>query len=220
MIVFMVQAPVGVLGFETVVRSGYHIPTACMDSLGFCRKGVMLPSFIGERLQLLATDLPPSWQLWQYKSFNMHRGVIHWDATSTTCTFADIRDQVRTAVLAQYRPSWWRGFAFGVIVSLNHLDESFQGIDELVDVRNNSKGTWQWIVLHFPTLKTATGIQTWTDGYLAPVYNDLLAALQTSGFTCETHRKDMDALMKSLFAIQRILRAARRGLGGAAASLE
>jgi hypothetical protein len=174
----------------------------------------MLPEFIGARLKPWTVDLPPSWQLWQYKSLNMHRGVIHWDATSITCTLTEIRDQIRTVVRDRFRPSWWRGFGFGVIVSLNHVDESFKGVADLVDVRNNGKGTWQWIVLHFPASQAALGVCTWTEGFLAPVYRDLLSALRNSGFTCESYQKDMDALMKGLTAIQRKLSVARRLLGG------
>jgi hypothetical protein len=174
----------------------------------------MLPEFVGTRLKPLKVDLPPSWQLWQYKSLNMHRGVIHWDATSVTCTLPEIREQIRRVVRDHFRPSWWRGFGFGAIISLNHVDDSFKDAVDVVDVRNNSKGVWQWIVLHFPMLHAAAGICTWTEGYLAPVYRDLLCGLQNSGFSCESYRKDMDALMKGLLAIQRKLSPERAVLGG------
>lgn len=174
----------------------------------------MLPDFIGQRLKPWAADLPPSWRLWQYKSLNLHRGVIHWDATSTTIALPEIRDQVRTVVRNHFRPAWWRGFGFGAIVSLDHVDESFKHAADLVDVRNNGKGTCQWLVLHFPSSQTAIGIRTWTEGYLAPVYHDLLSELRNTGFTCESYQKDMDAFMKQLTAISQKLRTAKRVLGG------
>jgi hypothetical protein len=174
----------------------------------------MLPEFIHKRLKPLATELPPSWRLWEYKTLNMHRGVIHWDATATPRTLTEIRDTVRAVVHDRFRPSWWRGFGFGAIVSLDHVDDSFQQAADLVDVRNNGKGTWQWLVLHFPNSQTALGVCTWTEGYLAPVYHDLLDELQSAGFSCQSSRKDMDAFMKHLFAVQEKLRAVKRALGG------
>lgn len=180
----------------------------------------MLPDFVGTRLKPLSVDLPPAWQLWQYKSLNMHRGVIHWDASRTRCTLPEIRDQIRTVVRDQFRPSWWRGFGFGVIVSLNDFDESLKDAADLVDVRNNGKGCWQWIVLHFPASQAAAGICTWTEGYLAPVYRDLLSSLQATGVACESYRKDMDAFTKTLRDIHKKLRVAKRVMGGIEGLLE
>jgi hypothetical protein len=174
----------------------------------------MLPEFVGKRLKPWSVDLSPALQLWQYKSLNLHRGVIHWDATSNACTLSEIRDQVRAVVREHFRPSWWRGFGFGVVVSLNHVDDSFKDAADLVDVRNNSKGVWQWLVLHFPTSQTAVGIRTWTEGYLAPVYHDLVSALRNSGFSCDCFQKDMDAFQKTLLTIKQKLSVARRVLGG------
>lgn len=174
----------------------------------------MLPEFVGTRLKPLAVHLPSTWRLWQYKSLNIHRGVIHWNATSIRCTLPEIRNQVRTVVREQFRPSWWRGFGFGAVVSLDHLDESFESVSDLVDVRNNTKGVWQWIVLHFPALQAAAGVCTWTEGYLTPVYRDLLFALEESGFACESYQKDMDALMKALVAIQKKLSVTQLAIDG------
>jgi hypothetical protein len=174
----------------------------------------MLPDFFGGRLKPLAVDLPSSWRLWQYKSLNLHRGVIHWDATARPCTLSKIRDEVRAVVRDHFRPSWWRGFGFGAIVSLGDVDDSFNHAADVVDVRNNSQGTWQWLVLHFPGTQTAVGVCTWTEGYLAPVYHDLLAELRKTGFTCESFQKDMDALMRRLLVVRDKLRAVKRALGG------
>jgi hypothetical protein len=182
-----------------------------------CEGNVMLPEFVGARLKPLTVDLPPSWQLWQHKSLNMHRGVIYWDATSATPTLFEIRDQVRSVVRDHFRPSWWRGFGFGAIISLNHVDDAFKDAADLVDVRNNRKGVWQWLVLHYPKLQSATGICTWRFEYLRPVYQDLLSALQDSGFACASQQKDMDALAQRLFALHRaanFLRSLLRVLGG------
>jgi hypothetical protein len=164
----------------------------------------MLPEFVKGRLKPFSLDLPGC-NSWQHKTLNMHRGVIHWDATTTPCTVMEIQDKVRTIVRQRLRPSWWRGFGFGAVVSLSDVDDSLKEVANLVDVRNNGKGTWQWIVLHFPSLQTALGVCTWTEGYLAPVYHDLLAALREEGLECESHQREMDTLQKTLITIQRKL---------------
>ena len=41
-----------------------------------------LPDFVGNRLKPLAAPFPAEMRLWQYKSLNMHRGIIHWEATA------------------------------------------------------------------------------------------------------------------------------------------
>src|SRR4051812_32847858 len=107
-----------------------------------------LPEFLGSKLKPLSGIFPPSLQLWQYKSLNQHRGVIHLDATSSHRTVAQIREQVRDVVRDHFRPSWWRGFGFGAVISLDQWDESFEDAPDLVDGRNNRIGVWQWVVLH------------------------------------------------------------------------
>lgn len=176
----------------------------------------MLPEFISGRLKPLATDLPSPWRLWQHKTFNIHRGVVHWDTTSNRAASPSVdqmRDEVRAVVRDWFRPSWWRGFGFGAIVSLAVADDSLQRVVDLVDVRNDAKGTWQWIVLYFPDCQAAVGVCTWTEGYLAPVYRNLLTAFEANGVTCESHRKDMDAVMKALVTIHKHLKTVKRILG-------
>lgn len=177
------------------------------------RRRAVLPDFIHNRLKPMPADLPPQWQLWQHKTLNLHRGILHWDATSSPVTLDQIQSEVRSVVRECFCPSWWRGFGFGAIVSLADADDSFGRVVDLVDARNNGKGTWQWIVLHFPESQAAFGICTWTEGYLAPVYRDLIAAFQAAGIICDSHKKDMDAVMKTLLTIQKHLRTAKRVLG-------
>jgi hypothetical protein len=162
-------------------------------------------AFIGKRLKPLATS-EVEWQLWQYKSLNMHRGVLHWDATAQRPTLSDIRDSTRNLVAQHYRPAWWRGFGFGAIVSLTEYDPTFAALADLVDVRNDRRGAWQWIVLEFPTARAAVGVCTWTEGYLAPVYRDLLAQLTAEGYDCRSYQREPDALVKALLEIHEKLR--------------
>jgi len=52
----------------------------------------------------------------------------------------------------------------------------------LVDVRENEKGTLQWVVLVASDARIALGVHTWIEGYLSPVYRDTLQALAKTGY--------------------------------------
>jgi hypothetical protein len=167
---------------------------------------VTLPEFIHSRLKPHPAAVAGGWRLWQYKSLNRHRGVIHWDATNLRCTLPDISARVREVVRDHFRPAWWRGFGFGAIVSLNHFDASFEQLPSLIDTINNRRGVWQWIVLHFPAAQSAVGVHTWTQGFLAPVYADLISVLENQGVLCATHNREVHPLIRTLTAIHEKLR--------------
>jgi hypothetical protein len=164
----------------------------------------ILEALIGRRLKRLPSDLPTSWTLWQRKTLNIHRGIIHLDLRGSAVSLERVRDDVRRTVRDCFRPSWWRGFGFGTILSLSEADDSLTQVADLIDVRNNGKGTWQWIILHFESPSAAIGVCTWTEGYLAPIYREFLEERRQAGCLCESHKKDMDAVLKALHAIRKL----------------
>ena len=163
-----------------------------------------LGDLIGKLLKPFPSDLPRTWTLWQHKTLNIHRGIIHWDQTANAATMDKARDEVRHVVQSRFRPTWLRGFGFGAVITMSEIDDSYKNVADLIDARNNSKGTWQWIVLYLPVPRAALGVCTWTEGYLAPVYQDILARLRKSGHFCESHKKDMDAVLKALSSIRKL----------------
>ena len=85
---------------------------------------------------------------------------------------------------------------------------------EVVDARSNRRGTWQWIVLDFADAQAALGICTWTEGYLAPIYQDVMTGLATEGYDCLAYRKEPDQVIEALLTIHDKLRKINRLAGG------
>lgn len=171
---------------------------------------------LSRRLKPKPAEVPSGWALWEHKTLNIHRGVIEWDSRGSQVCLDSLREEVRDVVRQRFRPSWWRGFGFGVIVTLDVFDESLKDAASLIDVRNTSKGCWQWLVLSFPAAQSAIGVQTWTEGYLAVTYQDVLAELESSGIHCQSLKRDMDAFVKGLLAVQNRLSLVKRALSGIA----
>jgi hypothetical protein len=175
---------------------------------------VSISDVLSHRLKPKPADVPSGWTLWEHKTLNIHRGVIEWDSSGSRVRLDSLRDEVRDVVRQRFRPSWWRGFGFGVIVTLDEFDESLKEASSLIDVRNTSKGCWQWLVLNFPAARSAIGVQTWTEGYLAPTYRDVLAELESSGIQCQSLKRDMDAFLKGLMAVKNRLSLVQQVLRG------
>jgi hypothetical protein len=55
-------------------------------------------------------------------------------------------------------------------------------------------------VLVSPAKKTVLACHTWIEGYLSPVYRDLLGRLQERSFQITSVRREKDGLMKVLTA--------------------
>jgi hypothetical protein len=71
----------------------------------------------------------------------------------------------------------------------------------LVDIRENNKGTLQWVILVASHAQTALGVHTWIEGYLSPVYRDILQALAAKGYQIASAKREKDGLMKFLTAV-------------------
>jgi hypothetical protein len=159
---------------------------------------------VSKTLHLRETDGYRDWRVWEYKSINMHRGVLHWWPRQPVACCAEITSAIRQRVGGHYRTSWWRGFAFGAIVEVSEFPHDVASIESCIDTRANSKGTWQWMVLVCPVATTAIGVHTWIEGYLAPTYRALLDHYQNLGYRTGGFMKDKDRLMQFLEATGRI----------------
>ncbi len=143
----------------------------------------------------------PAWRVWEHKTFNIHRGVLHWRPAAESPTFDRISRSIREQVAASYRISWWRGFAFGALVEAPVVPEDVDAIESVIDVRVNAKGTWQWTILACPPARTVVGVHTWIEGYLSPVYRGLTDLYREQGYEVGTVRKEKDGLMKFLTTV-------------------
>jgi hypothetical protein len=117
--------------------------------------------------------------------------------------FTDARDlgaEIRKVIARNFKRSWWRGMAYGVVAGAAEVSLRPDDLKMLVDVRENEKGTLQWVILVASDARIAVGVHTWIEGYLSPVYRDTLQALATTGCQITSVQRDKDGLMKLLVA--------------------
>ena len=143
----------------------------------------------------------PGWRFWELRNLNMHRVV------GLLCEgrpFADVRDleaEIRGALTRNFKRAWWRGIAYGVVAEVSAISLRADDMKVLVDVRENEKGTLQWVILVSSEAKTAVGVHTWIEGYLSPVYRSILQALAAKKYQVASVKREKDGLMKFLTAV-------------------
>ena len=86
--------------------------------------------------------------------------------------------------------------AYGVVAHVTAISLSPDDLKILVDVRENSQGTLQWIILAASHAHVALGVHTWMEAYLSPVYRGTLQALAETGYRVSRATRDKDGLMK------------------------
>jgi len=149
------------------------------------------------------------WTTWEKKNFNIHRGLIEWDAPRVD-SIHTLAEQIRLGVREEFKPGWFRGFGFGTILHFREVPSDFAEICQHIDTRNNKNGVWQWAVVVLQEDKTAIAIHTWLNGYLRPVYDSLVTQLEQNGFQCHASDAEVDALIAQLKKIADTCRMIRR----------
>jgi len=71
-------------------------------------------------------------------------------------------------------------------------------LKDVVDIRENSRGDVQWVVLAAVDRQVAVGVHTWMETYLSPAYRSILLSLQSAGARITSVRREKDGLMKFL----------------------
>ena len=102
--------------------------------------------------------------------------------------------------------------AYGVVADVGAISLGVEDLKTLVDVRENSRGTLQWVILVAGRARGALGVHTWMEGYLSPVYRGTLQALAATGYAVASAKRDKDGVMKFLTGVAD-LNAALRSLG-------
>lgn len=154
----------------------------------------------------------PGWTFWELRTLNLHRVV---GLVNEYRQFADAHDlgaEIRGVVSRHFKSSWWRGMAYGVVAEVAAISLSPDDLKMLVDVRENSKGTLQWVILVASDARVALGVHTWVEGYLSPVYRRILQALTETGYQVASAKREKDGLMKFLTGVAD-LNVALRSLG-------
>ena len=143
----------------------------------------------------------PGWTFWELRSLNIHRVV---GLAGEYRQFADARDleaEIRGVLTRNFKRAWWRGIAYGVVAEVSAISLRPDDLKMLVDIRENEKGTLQWVILVASHVQTALGVHTWIEGYLSPVYRDILQTLAAKGYQVASVKREKDGLMKFLTAV-------------------
>jgi hypothetical protein len=165
-----------------------------------------LPSMVAaaaalRRLDSRADLHEPGWAFWELRNLNMHRVVGLLRADAPVADIARFDANLRGVMGRTFKRSWWRGIAYGVVADVGPQSVGPDDLETLVDGRENSKGTMQWVVLVDGGAHKVTGVHTWVEGYLGPVYRAVLQSLAERRFQIESIMKDKDGVMRVLTSV-------------------
>jgi hypothetical protein len=152
------------------------------------------------------------WTFWELRTLNMHRVVGLLQQRRQFADARDLESSIRGAAARSFKCSWWRGMGLGVVAQVAAIPLSVDDLKALVDVRENSKGTMQWVILVAGDTPVAIGVHTWMETYLSPVYRRSLQGLAEAGYRVSSVTRDKDGLMKFLTGVAD-LKAAMSSLG-------
>jgi len=162
------------------------------------------------------TDLcEPGWTFWERRTLNIHRVVGLFRAKEPLGDACTLDSQLRGVLARDFKRAWWRGIAYGVVVSVGDFTLTPDDLPILVDAYENNKGTMQWVVFIAGDARQVTGVHTWIEGYLSPVYRAILETLTRQGYQVASVRKEKDGLLRFLTGVanaQTMLRTGRVAL--------
>lgn len=145
------------------------------------------------------TDLVlPDWSFWELRTLNRHRVVGLHTETRPLAGAQALEAEIRSMVSRYFKTAWWRGMGFGIVVDVPAITLTPDDLKLLVDARENSQGTWQWVILVAGGAQAALGVHTWMEVYLSPVYRSLLEALAGHGYHVANARREKDGLLRFL----------------------
>ncbi|HET8529944.1 MAG TPA: hypothetical protein VFO08_02250 [Methylomirabilota bacterium] len=143
----------------------------------------------------------PGWAFWELRTLNMHRVVGLLQHYRQFADAHDFESTIRGAAARNFKCSWWRGMGLGVVAQAATIPLSVDDLKVLVDVRENSKGTLQWVILVTSDTHSALGVHTWMETYLSPVYRSTLQGLAEAGCRVSSVTRNKDGLMKLLTGV-------------------
>ncbi len=141
------------------------------------------------------------WTFWELRNLNMHRVVGLLRADEPVADVSRLDATIRGVLGRAFKRAWWRGIAYGVVAEVGPVSVPADNLTPLVDGRENSKGTMQWVVLVDASAHKVIGVHTWVEGYLGPVYRSVLQSLADQQFQIESVMKDKDGLMRVLTSV-------------------
>ena len=104
----------------------------------------IIASAAAQRNLRLRNDLnEPGWTFWELRTLNRHRVVGLLNEYRQFTDAHDLEAEIRGIVSRNFKCSWWRGMAYGVVAEMSAISLSPDGLKTLVDVRENENGTLQ-----------------------------------------------------------------------------
>jgi len=143
----------------------------------------------------------PNWAFWELRNINMHRVVGLFRPDAPIVDAGTFNTTIRGVLGRNFKRAWWRGIAYGVVADVGPFSPAPDDLKLLVDGYENTKGTMQWVVLVNTQAHAVTGVHTWIEGYLGPVYRTVLQSLADQGYQISSVMRDKDGLMKFLTAV-------------------
>ena len=145
----------------------------------------------------------PPWTFWEFRNFNRQCAVGFLDKTGTWDADG-LNREIRDTVIRNLKPSWWRGLGYGTVVKLTADSLNPAELNGFVDAYNNIRGVSQWVIFADASRLRATGIHTWMQVYLTPVYRNILDSLTSRGFQVTTAVRGKDGLLKFLTGVSAV----------------
>jgi hypothetical protein len=137
--------------------------------------------------------------LWRKKTANIFRGVIEIPCPSMDA--ASISDEIRLLVKKEFEPDFFVPFAFGTVLHCQTGAPSIAEMAALIDTKSRSEGTWQWLIVTDHDSRRAYGVHTWMQGYLTPVYQQLLKQLEQENYQCSSMAREPDKLFTRFWSV-------------------
>lgn len=138
---------------------------------------------------------------WELRNLNMHRVTGLLQRSDVPGSVEALGSEIRGAFAANFKRAWWRGLAYGAVVESPSRPVTLDELKTLVDIRENRTGVLQWVVLVDSTTETATGVHTWEQVFLSPIYRATIDALRSGGFEVATAVRGKDGLMRLLTGV-------------------
>ena len=101
------------------------------------------------------------WTFWELRNFNRHRVVGLVDPYRQFANARDCEAEIRGAISRNFKRAWWRGLAYGVVADVAAVSLGPDDLKSLVDVRENSRGDLQWVILVASHAGRVLGVHTW-----------------------------------------------------------
>jgi len=162
---------------------------------------IMTPTVASRGLELRTDLVVPDWTFWELRTLNRHRVVALFEAHRSFGSVQELDDEIRGVLSREFKRSWWRGIAYGVVVDVSTISLKPDDLKALVDVRENSRGDVQWVVLTAVDRQIAVGVHTWIEAYLTPAYQAILLSLKSARFRVTSVKREKDGLMKFLTGV-------------------